>query len=268
MPRLRLPDAVERLGRNALPARAVAITFDDGYADNLTVACPILARHGLHATFFVASGFLDGGIMWNDQAIEAVRGCAAPAIDLTPLGLGVLPLGSIAARRDALGRILPKLKYLSLAGRVDALSRLRASAGARPNPELMMTTAQLRALRDAGMEIGGHTCSHPILAVLPDDVARREIGADREQLAGILGQPPRLFAYPNGKPGEDYLPVHVEMVRALGYHHALSTQWGAAGRGSDRFQLPRFTPWDQDPRRFVLRLAHNFGRSRPADRKT
>ena len=71
------------LERGSLPARALAITFDDGYADNATVALPILRRLGLPATFFVATGFLDGGRMWNDTVIEAVRG--APGGDARPV---------------------------------------------------------------------------------------------------------------------------------------------------------------------------------------
>ena len=70
---LPLDEAVAALARGTLPARALAITFDDGYADNFTVALPILQQLGLPATFFIATGFLDGGRMWNDTVIEAMR---------------------------------------------------------------------------------------------------------------------------------------------------------------------------------------------------
>lgn len=70
---LPLPEALARLRNGSLPPRAACITFDDGYADNEAVALPLLRQHGLHATFFIASGFLDGGRMWNDTVIEAVR---------------------------------------------------------------------------------------------------------------------------------------------------------------------------------------------------
>jgi peptidoglycan/xylan/chitin deacetylase (PgdA/CDA1 family) len=70
---LPLDEAVRQLAAGDLAARALSITFDDGYADNHNVALPILARHGMCATFFVATGFLDGGRMFNDTLIEAVR---------------------------------------------------------------------------------------------------------------------------------------------------------------------------------------------------
>lgn len=74
---LPLDEAVKRLKQGALPDRALAITFDDGYADNHDIALPVLKAHGLCATFFVATDFLDGGRMWNDTVIESVRGCTA-----------------------------------------------------------------------------------------------------------------------------------------------------------------------------------------------
>ena len=66
-----LPDAIDALQRGCLPAAAACITFDDGYADNLEVAAPILRKHGLSATFFIATGFTGGGRMFNDTVIEA-----------------------------------------------------------------------------------------------------------------------------------------------------------------------------------------------------
>lgn len=241
-----------------LPPRALAITFDDGYADNFTIACPILVRHGVKATFFVASGFLDGGIMWNDLAREALRAFPGDAIDLSWLGLGRRAVVGGSQRRVLVEEVLLKLKYRPLAGRQEGLARLIAETGAVPPRDLMLSTAQLKGLRDAGMEIGGHTCNHPILAVLGEDDARREIAEDRAQLAAILGRAPRYFAYPNGRPERDYQAVHADFVRELGYEAAFTTSCGSVGSESGAFELPRFTPWDRPHWRFSLRLARNY----------
>jgi len=93
--------------------------------------------------------------------------------------------------------------------------------------------------------------------------ARREINQSRECLAAILNEPVSLFAYPNGKPGQDYAAEHVRMVRDAGFAAAVSTAWGVASRDSDSFQLPRFTPWDRQPVRFALRLLINRRNPRP-----
>jgi len=83
-----LGEAIALLRENRLPPKAVAITFDDGYFDNHAVALPILQRHGLTATFFICSGYLDDGLMFNDLITEAVRQTALGQIDLGLLKLG------------------------------------------------------------------------------------------------------------------------------------------------------------------------------------
>ena len=72
---LPLHEAVQRLQDGTLPSRAACITFDDGYADNEAVALPILQKHGVSATFFVATGFINGGIMWNDVMVNSSSKC-------------------------------------------------------------------------------------------------------------------------------------------------------------------------------------------------
>ena len=120
-----------------------------------------------------------------------------------------------------------------------------------------MRDDQVRQLHRAGMGIGAHTAHHPILASLPAAAARGEIAAGRAALEAIIGAPVPLFAYPNGKPGTDYRAEHVRMVRELGFEGAVSTAWGADAEG-DAFQVPRFTPWDRTPGRFLARLCRNL----------
>jgi peptidoglycan/xylan/chitin deacetylase (PgdA/CDA1 family) len=124
----------------------------------------------------------------------------------------------------------------------------------------MMRSDQVRNLRRAGMQIGAHTVSHPILARLDEAQARDEIETGKGQLEDLLGERVTLFAYPNGKPGEDYRPDNVALVRAAGFRAAFSTAWGSAHRHTDVFQVPRFTPWDRSRLRFGLRMAHNLRR--------
>ena len=122
----------------------------------------------------------------------------------------------------------------------------------------MMTADDVGRLHAQGMTIGAHTVNHPILTRISDAEARTEIELSRRHLEEITGASVRLFAYPNGKPTDDYGLRHVEMVRELGFDGAVSTAWGAARRGSDPFQLPRFTPWDRQRWRYGLRLLRNF----------
>jgi peptidoglycan/xylan/chitin deacetylase (PgdA/CDA1 family) len=255
-----LREAVDGLRNDRLPPRAACLTFDDGYADNAEIALPLLQKHGVHATVFVATGFLGGGRMWNDTVIELIRNAPAE-IDLTAAGYGAFTLGSIDQRRQAIATLLGKLKYVPMEQRQQQVDAIAALLPVTLRRDLMMTPAQVRQLHEAGIEIGGHTVNHPIIARLPAAAARQEIADGKDALEAMIGAPVRLFAYPNGKPGQDYDAEHVAMVKQLGFEAAVSTSWGAARPGSDLFQLPRFTPWDRSQLRFTLRMMQNLSKS-------
>jgi len=258
-----LSEGAEGVKNSKLPQRALAITFDDGYANNATVAAPILSRLGLHATFFIATGFLDGGRMFNDTIIDAIRGFEGTTLDLEPLGLGRHATASLDERRQAIGAVLDRIKYRLEAERGDLAERVAEMAGVTPSANLMMTSSQAAGLARCGFELGGHTVTHPILAQVDRVAARREIELGRQCLEELAGSSVRLFAYPNGKPQRDYTKVSAMLVRELGFAGAVSTSGGAAVVGSDPFQIPRFTPWDVRPLRFAAQLGYNLGRARP-----
>jgi peptidoglycan/xylan/chitin deacetylase (PgdA/CDA1 family) len=264
---LPLDEAVQRLQDMTLPARAMAITFDDGYADNCELALPILQSNGLTATFFIATGFVDGGCMWNDVVIESIRRTSASRLDLGHAGLGVYEISTPAARRRAADDAIRAIKYLEPEERWSLATHLAGQAGVAIPQDLMMNWDQVRTLRRSGMGIGAHTVNHPILARLPVTAARQEAVQSKARLEEELQEPVRLFAYPNGKPGEDYVPETVDAIRGLGFAAAVTTAPGAANRTSDLFQLPRFTPWDRTSLRFDLRLAANLWNDRPRRRQ-
>ncbi len=259
-----LADGVEGIKTGKLPPRALSITFDDGYANNATVAAPILARLGLHATFFIATGFLDGGRMFNDTVIEAVRGFQGQTLGLEPLGLGRHSMASVAERRRAIDAILEGIKYRPEAARGELAERVAIAAKVQPPSSLMMTSDQAAGLARDGFALGGHTVTHPILAQLDPGLARDEISRGRERVEELAGSRVRLFAYPNGKPQRDYAQASSILVRELGFDGAVSTSKGAARIGSDPFQIPRFTPWDVGPMSFTAQMASNLARVQPS----
>jgi peptidoglycan/xylan/chitin deacetylase (PgdA/CDA1 family) len=251
---LPLDEACTRLACGALPARAVCITFDDGYADNERTALPILKKLGLPATFFISTGYSDGGCMFNDGVIEVVRRAPTGTYDLSSLGLGSHRLGDSASRRAAIDALIGRLKYRPLRERNALVEQLSAKMCSALPKGLMMCPAQIKRLCDEGMEIGGHTVNHPILALLNEEEARAEIVNGKRRLEEVTGMPVTLFAYPNGKPGRDYGARDAALVRQAGFAAAVSTLDGVAKRGSDPYQLPRFNPWDRNPRRLGVRV--------------
>jgi peptidoglycan/xylan/chitin deacetylase (PgdA/CDA1 family) len=253
-----LEQAVRRLQDGSLPPATAAITFDDGYADNLQQAEPLLRKHGACATLFVATGFLDGGCMWNDRVVESVRRTRRGMLELPQLLPEGLPLADLSQRRAAISRLLGLIKYLPPAERARAVEQVVAAAETPWPTDLMLTRAGLQQWHAAGQQVGAHTVSHPILARLPLADARAEIEQGRAELESLLDTRVGLFAYPNGKPGVDYLPEHAALVRELGFDAAVSTAWGVAALASPQFELPRFTPWERRQGRFGVRLLRNL----------
>ena len=253
-----LAQAVELLKSGELPARTVCVTFDDGYADNFLHALPVLKQWQIPATFFVASGFLNGGIMWNDVVLESVRHLKDDQLDLQSLGLGRYRLGDSQERHQLVAQLLALIKYMSPNQRSEVTHYLAELTRHQLPDDLMMTTEQLKQLYASGMEIGGHTVSHPILTSLTTQQAEQEICDGREQLSALLGGAEiRYFAYPNGKPEQDFTNEHANIVKQLGFEGAVSTCWSTATVDSDLYQLPRFTPWDATPFKFAARLMKN-----------
>lgn len=240
-----------------LPPASVCVTFDDGYADNVEIALPILEKYGIPATFFISSGFLDGGRMWNDTILESFKSIAAKEVDLSVIGLGHRPLATRSARRELAHEAIDALKHRPPEQR-NAATRFIASLACGLPENLMMASSQVKRLVEAGMEIGGHTVSHPILSALDPDEARWEILDGKNALEALTGKPIVLFAYPNGKPGRDYSDDHKKLLPDLGFKAAVSTHWGVSTSATDIWQLPRFTPWDRKPAGFMLRMIRNY----------
>ena len=253
--------AMTQLRDGSLPPRAAVITIDDGYAEGYTRALPLLRQYGLNATFFVSSGFLEGGHMWNDCLIEAVRRTEAERLETGLVEAPAMPLRTLGEKRTFLDHLIPAVKYLSPCARREAIARIVEASGVELSGAPMLNAEQLRALRAAGMHIGSHTHEHPLLTACTDAEAEAEIAEGKSRLESVIREPVRFFAYPNGKPGTDYARRHVDMVRRLGFEAAVTTQWGINTRQTDPYQLARFTPWDRRRWRFGLRLAGNLART-------
>ncbi|MBL4576179.1 MAG: polysaccharide deacetylase family protein [Opitutaceae bacterium] len=254
---LALSEAVEKLKNNTLPQRAICVTFDDGYRDNAEIAFPILKKWNIPATFFVASGFLDGGRMWNDTIIETVRNYQGDELNLTELGLDSFDTQNNQKKEQSAQSIIQQIKHLPQQERHQKVEFIASHAKNLPN-DLMMDSAQVKNMSEQNISIGGHTVTHPILATLTAEKAEQDIRQGKKALENITQKPVIEFAYPNGKPEQDYLPEHVGIVKKLGFKIAVSTQWGASNGNSDMYQLNRFTPWDKNNTKFLLRMINNL----------
>lgn len=252
---LPLAEALRLQRARKLPARSVAVTFDDGFADNVTEALPVLSALQVPATFFIATGYLGGGYMFNNAVIEACRQAPAGVWATGTEEFGDLRTDGPETRPRLAEQMIYRLKYDDAGRRRECAERLLESARATMPAGLMMTHDQVRELWGAGMDIGGHTRSHPILARISAQQAEDEIRQGKADLEEIIGSPVALFAYPNGQPGQNYLPRDVALVRQAGFSGAVSTAWGFSDDLTDPFQIPRVGSWGQSAWRFSTRLA-------------
>jgi len=252
-----------RLEAAAAPRRgpAVAVTFDDGYADNLREALPILEETGIPATFFICTGQLDcRGEFWSDELEQLVLGAgerptAFPLDD--PEHGGVWPSAGDVARRALHDRLHRAMLTLAPARREDWLDQLRHWAGtgaAGRETHRALTRDELRALAASPLAtIGAHGVTHTPLALLSAAEQQQELADSRRELETLLGREVRLFAYPFGGRGQFDATTH-RLCREAGFRLAATTFPGQVHRWTDPLQLPRQLVRDWDAAEFAARM--------------
>jgi peptidoglycan/xylan/chitin deacetylase (PgdA/CDA1 family) len=281
---LSLRQLTHELGEGKSVHRSVALTFDDGYADNLLNAKPILEKYNTPATVFVANGY-----------VEQVREYWWDELERLFLQPGILPnkleinlngqsyqweLGDAAdystadyrkhqgwyaehkedpTLRHRLYRAVWRLMLPLLADRQQRiLDELRTWAGIVSVPRSThrpLTQSEVSTLDQGDLvEVGSHTVMHPFLSALPLDLQRQEIQQGKARLEEILGHPVKSFAYPYG----DFAPETVALVEEAGFERACSTVSAKVEVKCDRFQLPRVEVLDWDGDAFARKLSRWF----------
>ena len=257
---LPLGELITGLREGSLPENAIAVTLDDGYRDNYLHAFPILQRHSIPATIFLATSVIGSDkSLWHDQVFSAFRETNAPALEsFRPAEIGGT-LATVADRLRVQGEVLNYVRTLDEAGRSAAIARLRDALGvgpARETPGIMLTWQEVQIMDRAGIHFGSHTATHPILSRVDPDRARCELVESKRAIEERLAKPIDGFAYPNGSRA-DFLPETKALLRETGYGYALSTMPGSNEPGMDLYELRRATPWDEDVFAFGIRLQYN-----------
>lgn len=222
---LPLEDALARLyAGERLPARAVAITFDDGYRDNLTVALPVLERLGLPATFFLVPRLLSGEVdAWWETLGWAIESRTRDALRWNGESFA---LGTAAARAQAYSHLARAMKRLDHEGREQAMGAIVESLAPREQmPQLFMGWEEARQLVARGFSVQSHTCSHYVLAHETPACQLEELADSREQLESVLGISISTVAFPYGGQAE-YSEASVAAAHEAGYSWALTTREG------------------------------------------
>ena len=246
-------------GGGDIPERAVAVTFDDGYADNAEAALPLLERFGVPATMFVTTGYIDGAreFWWDELERLLFTGERLPE-SLSAL-IGGRPMSWTVAngtarpgtvdRRGLLWQLHAALRPLGHDERCAALDQLRAWSGhvsmVRRTHRPLSAGEVTRLASSSVVELGAHTETHPVLQGLPAETQEREILSSRRRLQALTGREVRFFAYPYGT-SADYDGVSRDTVRRAGFAAACTTTEDVVRPGVDAWQLPRVAAKNRD----------------------
>lgn len=272
-----LQDLVRVLQQGRVPNKAVALTFDDGYADNLHQAKPLLARYDIPATVFVATGYVDQQreFWWDElERLLLLPGKLPETVHLRfksktytwDLGMSAcyseqacqnnagwnVTRPNTPTSRHQLYRDLHKLlRPLPPSAQNQLLDEIRTWAGMDATGRLThraLRVDEVVHLADGGLiEVGAHTVNHPVLSSLSPAGQHHEIIQSKQTLEEILGDRIKSFSYPFGGP-LDFTPATATLVQQGAMTSACSTVAGSVWPNADPFQLPRFTVrnWDGD----------------------
>jgi peptidoglycan/xylan/chitin deacetylase (PgdA/CDA1 family) len=274
----------KELGEGRLKPGAVAVTFDDGYANNLYEAKPLLERHEVPATVFITSGMVgrEREFWWDELEAILLASQELPQALRLEIGRQTHEWGPIEAARDfakqsrsdqAQGRwegqpnsryafyfsVWEKLKPLSPLAREKVLDDIRAWAGnfhALRDSHRPLTGDELRALDGGAVEVGAHTVSHPSLPKHSPNVQKQEIQESKRWLEDFLGRSVGAFAYPYG----DHSRATAALVAQAGFELACTTQATAVWGRNNPYKLPRIPIGDCDGTEFARCLAETFAR--------
>lgn len=255
----------------SIPDRSVAVVFDDGYADNLANALPVIERRQVPVTLFVATGFIGKeGPYWWDELTDLLlgRGERPKALDVSLAGRRVTaPTATPEERRVALLAVVqPALSALPPAEVDAALDPLRAWAargmeggsvnGSGASVARAMSAAELRRFAASPLvELGVHTRDHPRLPALPAAEQREQIRAGREDLADLAGVTPRFFAFPYG----DASRRSARLVREAGFERGFGSRRPLpVTTAAPRFETPRIAALEEDAESLIRRLDRAF----------
>jgi peptidoglycan/xylan/chitin deacetylase (PgdA/CDA1 family) len=278
-----LQDLSHALQAGEVPNRAITVTFDDGYADNLYHAKPILERFAIPATVFLVSGQIgsDQLFWWDELAQLLLRPAQLPTqlclsiqghTEQWELGTaaaysqeerqrdrGLRPWESVSGSRYAFHyAIWQRLRPLPHPAQQQAMDQLRAWSEAEAGSceaGRALGPAEVATLEHGGLiEIGAHTITHPSLSTQPEATQHTEIQQSKVAIEQMLGHPVTSFSYPFG----DYNSETLALVRAAGFDVACTVEAARIWRSVNCLQLPRFEVLNWSGDEFIRRLEESL----------
>lgn len=223
-----------------LPPNSLILTFDDGYADNLHVAAPMLKAHDLTAVVYVATDYIDNGaIFWFDELAYLMKRMPTGPLNL---GGGLFRIDVKSQDRERERRALGQfLQTVNDSERIKILEEFRTHSTVVVQQDDLplakpLTWSEVQKLTECGIEIGSHTMSHGFLDSMSSEEIKLQVIGSKARIEEVLSRPVLSFSYPNG----NFNTRVRQAVVDAGYRFAVSYQHGVCTRfEQDQFLLPR-----------------------------
>jgi len=255
---LDLTEAVILLKNKSLPPKSLVISFDDGYIDNYLVAAPILKSFDCPATFFIATGGIEEGLLWNDKLEQLIKNTSNQSISFNIINKE-LNISNAEDKINAFQLLQGELKFLSHQQRSEKLDQLSCELGNVTFERSMMKEEHIKTLHQQGFTIGAHTHNHTILSTENESMVKQELIENKSRLEKIIGNKVELIAYPNGLYKRDFTDEHCRIVIDLGFSAGFSTNDGGAISSTNKYTIPRFMPYRKQLPLFALSIAKIAG---------
>jgi len=243
-----------------LPPWSVAVTFDDGFADNQEVALPILSRYAIPATFYIMVDAVETGTPpWYCRFTFAFNTTTVSEWQ-HPTNGRTFNLGDSDERKAALNAAWDLGAAQTGAAQEQLVQQIEQALRVEPldaRSGLMMNWDSVRAMKKAGHTIGAHTLSHPNLAHVSRDEANAEITGGKARVEKEVGEPVRHFSYPHPALNPQWSPQTLQITREAGYKSAVLTTQGSVGPGDEPLSLKRI-PGYEDSALWLWQLERGF----------
>ena len=256
-----LQTLMSALSSGVVPKESLVLTFDDGYKDNFTVALPILKQYGAVGTLFLTTNCIGTGLpLWTD-----VFGALFQETTVKSLywRFGKPETFSWTCSQEkilAFKTIKNLIKTLPEDRKIEVLADIEEQLGSASSfnwSQRMLDWDEVRILHEAGIEIGGHTSSHPILSRISEEQVYRELSDSKNSIEDKIQAPVTSLAYPNGTIN-DYNEEIQRIAEEVGYRSACTTIDGVVTSSSSLFALPRLYTTEPSLSRFAWLLSRNM----------
>jgi peptidoglycan/xylan/chitin deacetylase (PgdA/CDA1 family) len=231
------------LKKGKFPKGTIAITFDDGFYDNIKYALPIFKKYNIPATIYITTRCLDDReLFWPSRTMYLFSNTTQSKLEDREFLKRTIRLETPEQRNEArllVNQVCECLPGVERARWLSLLEKELQTNHAKDIPAIMMRSSQVRELLNCGIIVGSHTMTHPNLCKMSDEDAWEELKTSKQELEKLTGIESRHFSYPNPFSQPHCDERVISLVKKAGYETAVTSLWGRCSVSVNALAIPR-----------------------------